>query len=46
MRASLDTNVIIHFKDDELVARGVEMEAYSVEDNGENLCFHVLFNRE
>ena len=30
------------FKDNELVARGVEMEAYSVEDNGEGVCFHVF----
>lgn len=29
------------FKDDELVARGVTMEAYSVEDNGEGICFNV-----
>lgn len=33
------------FKDKELVARGVEMEAYSVEDNGKGICFHVfLYN--
>jgi DNA-entry nuclease len=31
-----------YFKDGELVARGVEMEAYSVEDQGEGLCFHVF----
>ena len=30
------------FKGDELLARGVEMEAYSVEDNGRGLCFHVF----
>ena len=29
------------FKDDELVARGVQMEAYSVEDNGSGVCFNV-----
>ena len=29
------------FQGDELVARGVEMEALSVEDNGEGICFHV-----
>lgn len=29
------------FKDDELVARGVTMEAWSVEDNGEGICFNV-----
>jgi len=26
---------------DDLLARGVQMEAYSVEDNGEGICFHV-----
>lgn len=31
-----------YFKGDELLARGVEMEAYSVEDNGEGICFHVF----
>lgn len=31
-----------YFKDDELVARGVELEAYSVEDNGKDICFHVF----
>ena len=30
------------FKGDELVARGVEMEAWSVEDNGAGLEFHVF----
>ena len=30
------------FKKDELVARGVEMEAWSVEDEGEGLFFHVF----
>ena len=30
------------FRGDDLVARGVEMEAYSVEDNGAGLCFHVF----
>lgn len=29
------------FVGQELVARGVEMEAYSVEDGGEGICFHV-----
>lgn len=29
------------YKDDELVCRGVRMEAQSVEDHGESLCFHV-----
>ena len=31
-----------YFRDYELVARGVEMEAYSVEDRGKGLCFHVF----
>ena len=31
-----------YFKGDDLLARGVEMEAYSVEDSGESLCFHVF----
>ena len=31
-----------YFKGTELLARGVEMEAYSVEDDGESLCFHVF----
>ena len=30
------------FKGDELVTRGVEMEAYSVEDDGAGLSFHVF----
>lgn len=29
------------FKDNEFVARGVTMEAWSVEDNGEGICFNV-----
>ncbi len=29
------------FENGELVARGVEMEAYSVEDDGAGVCFHV-----
>lgn len=29
------------FKDNELVARGVQIEGYSVEDNGEGICFNV-----
>ena len=29
------------FQGVELVARGVQMEAWSVEDNGEGVCFHV-----
>lgn len=31
-----------YFKNKELVARGVEIEAISVEDKGEGLCFHVF----
>lgn len=31
-----------YFKANELVARGVEMEAYSVGDGGRSLCFHVF----
>lgn len=29
------------FEGDELVARGVQMEGWSVEDNGEGICFNV-----
>ena len=29
------------FKGSELVARGVQIEAYSVEDDGEGICFNV-----
>lgn len=33
------------FEGEELVARGVELEAYSVEDEGTGICFHVfLYN--
>lgn len=33
------------FRGEELVCRGVEMEAYSLEDHGAGLCFHVfVFN--
>ena len=31
-----------HFAGNELLARGVEMEAYSVEDKGEGVCYHVF----
>ena len=31
-----------YFRGSELLARGDEMEAYSVEDKGESLCFHVF----
>ena len=35
------------FRDDELVARGVQMEAYSVEDSGEGICFCVyVYNNQ
>lgn len=30
------------FVDNELVCRGVQIEAYSVEDNGEDICFNVF----
>ena len=30
-----------HFQGRELLARGVQMEAYSVEDQGEGICFNV-----
>ena len=29
------------FEGEEMVARGVQMEAWSIEDNGEGICFHV-----
>ena len=36
-----------YFKDDELLARGVEIEAYSIEDQGEGICFHVfIYNHQ
>ena len=31
-----------YFRGDELLARGVEIEAYSVEDKGKEVCFHVF----
>lgn len=34
------------FVGEELVARGVEMEAYSIEDKGEGVCFHVFVYNE
>lgn len=30
------------FEGDELVARGVQMEAWSIEDNGEGICFNIF----
>ena len=30
------------FKGENLLANGVEMEAYSVEDNGQGVCFNVF----
>ena len=30
-----------HFKGDDLVAHGVQIEAYSIEDEGEGVCFNV-----
>lgn len=36
-----------YFKDKELVARGIEIEAYSVEDKGAGVCFHVfIYNQQ
>lgn len=35
------------FKDDELVARGVQMEGWSVEDSGAGICFNVyVYNNQ
>ena len=35
------------FKENNLLASGVEMEAYSIEDNGEGICFNVyVYNVE
>ena len=35
------------FKEKEMVARGVEMEAYSVGDHGKSVCFHVfVYNQQ
>ncbi len=35
------------FAEEELVARGVQMEAWSVEDNGEGICFNVyVYNNQ
>ncbi len=35
------------FRDAELVARGVQMEGWSVEDDGEGICFNVyVFNKQ
>ncbi|MBR2764715.1 MAG: DNA/RNA non-specific endonuclease [Blautia sp.] len=31
-----------YFKEKELLPRGVEMEAFSTDDNGASLCFHVF----
>ena len=31
-----------YFRGAELLARGVELEAYSVEDSGRGVCFHVF----
>ena len=31
-----------YFKGGELLARGVELEAYSVEETGKGVCFHVF----
>jgi DNA-entry nuclease len=35
------------FEDDDLVAKGVQMEALSVEDNGESISFNVfVYNKQ
>lgn len=35
------------FSANELVARGVQMEAYSIEDNGEGVCYNVaIYNKQ
>ena len=35
------------FAENELVARGIQMEAWSVEDEGEGVCFHVyVYNNQ
>ena len=35
------------FKDENLLASGVEMEAYSIEDGGKGISFHVyIYNKE
>ena len=34
------------FNGDELVCRGIQMEAWSVEDEGEGICFHVYVYNE
>lgn len=46
---STDEHVLIRatpdFRGNELVARGVQMEAYSLDDDGESICFNVyLYN--
>ena len=33
--------VTLDFYGSELVARGIQMEAYSTEDNGQGICFNV-----
>ena len=36
-----------YFVDNELVARGLQMEAYSIEDNGKGVCFNIFcYNTE
>ena len=34
------------YEGDNLVAEGVQMEAYSVEDNGEGICYNVFVYNE
>ena len=36
-----ENEVAEYIKDDDMLASGVEMEAYSVEDNGQGVCFNV-----
>ena len=31
-----------YFVGNELLARGVEVEAYSIEDQGEGVCYHIF----
>ena len=36
--------VVPYFEGNELVARGVHMEAYSIEDEGEGICYNVFIH--
>lgn len=51
IKENVDNHVLYRvtpiFKDENKVASGVEIEAYSVEDNGEGICFNVyIYNVE